>query len=91
MISRRFHISGRVQGVFFRDWAVAAANGSGVTGWVRNRRDGSVEIVATGTADQLKAFLAKLQVGSRASQVDCVEVEDVPHQAFGGFARKASA
>ncbi len=46
-------VTGHVQGVFFRDFAVSSAHALGVTGWVRNRRDGSVEARATGTEDAL--------------------------------------
>ena len=47
-VTRRLAVHGRVQGVFYRGWTVDAAPALGLDGWVRNRRDGSVEILAAG-------------------------------------------
>ncbi|MEA3408183.1 MAG: acylphosphatase [Chloroflexota bacterium] len=72
----RFHalISGRVQGVSFRYYAREMARGLGVTGYVRNRNDGMVEVVAEGEADPLRQFLSWLRAGPRLARVEGVDV-----------------
>lgn len=71
--SYRFIVSGRVQGVFFRQSAVERARALGLAGWVRNRDDGRVEGLATGEAQALDAFEAWLHRGPPAAQVEHVE------------------
>jgi acylphosphatase len=71
--ARRFLIRGRVQGVGFRWFVEREAHILGVTGWVRNNHDGSVEVLAMGTADQLAKLRLRLQKGPRAARVDGVE------------------
>lgn len=73
--TRRFVVSGRVQGVWFRDTTRHAAEEIGVVGWVRNRDDGSVECMATGTPEQLDQLRAALERGSLAARVDRVDEE----------------
>lgn len=68
-------ITGKVQNVAYRAYAQDAASELDLTGWVRNRRDGSVEVVAQGTADVLKAFVEALHEGSLAAAVTGVAVE----------------
>lgn len=88
---RRMVVSGRVQGVFFREWTVATARELGLTGWVRNRTDGTVEILAMGTADQLDRFTARLHEGSPTARVDAVQVAAAEPEALDGFARRPTA
>ena len=83
-------VTGHVQGVFYRDFTVSAASAAGVTGWVRNRRDGSVEARATGTETALARFVAALRQGSPASRVDDVNVEEVELEQFAGFAPRGT-
>jgi acylphosphatase len=90
MIARTIHIHGKVQGVFFRDWTVDAARAIGINGWVRNRRDGSVEVLAVGDPALVDRFIDRLREGSSASQVDGMDVSDVPLQAIDGFTRRAT-
>jgi acylphosphatase len=68
-------VTGRVQGVSFRYYTVQRARQLGVVGWVRNRQDGSVEVVAEATTSQLESLLAFLHTGSPASKVQSVEIE----------------
>lgn len=68
-------ISGRVQMVMYRDFAQRKARGLNVVGWVRNCGDGTVEVVAQGTPDQLKQYIERLHEGSILSRVDTVAVE----------------
>lgn len=69
----RATIHGRVQGVSFRFNTVLKANEVGARGWVRNRADGSVEVVAEGTRPALERLLAWLHQGSLGSRVTEVE------------------
>ena len=65
-------VSGRVQGVGFRWFVEREAAKLGITGWVRNRDNGSVEVMATGTREQLSALHGRLREGPRAARVDDV-------------------
>lgn len=73
---KRLRIRGRVQGVGYRYWTVGQARALGLRGWVRNRKDGSVEALAAGTDDALELFIAACHRGPRAARVTSVEVED---------------
>lgn len=73
--TRRFVISGRVQGVGFRAFAARAAHALNLEGAARNRPDGAVEIVATGPEHALDRFEAALHEGSRLARVDGVFAE----------------
>ncbi|HKL00208.1 MAG TPA: DNA polymerase IV [Desulfotignum sp.] len=76
--SMKVLISGKVQGVFFRMETRKAAEKNGVTGYVRNRADGSVEAVFQGTPDQLAQMEKWCHTGAPASRVDRVVTEDMP-------------
>jgi acylphosphatase len=73
MQARRFVVHGRVQGVGFRWFVEREAHILGVAGWVRNRTDGRVEVLAQGTSEQLSSLRDRLQQGPRAARVDDVE------------------
>ena len=72
--ARRYVVRGRVQGVGFRWFVEREAHMLGITGWVRNNHDGSVEVLAQGTRDQLSGLHSRLRQGPRAARVDEVEV-----------------
>lgn len=74
-MSKRVHLTirGRVQGVSFRAYTRKGARALGVTGWVRNRNDGSVELVAEGDDARLRDLLAWCQEGSPWAHVDHIE------------------
>ena len=76
IIARRFLVRGRVQGVGFRWFVEREAHVLAVAGWVRNNHDGSVEILAQGTRDQLSGLHSRLSEGPRAARVDAVEVSE---------------
>lgn len=78
-------ISGRVQGVFFRDSTAKAARSEGVTGWVRNLRDGRVEACFEGTRQAVESMIAWCNSGPRQADVDDVTVEWEPAQGEGEF------
>jgi len=67
-------ISGRVQGVFFRMNTVRAAERIGVTGWVRNKRDGTVEALFEGKEDQVNAVLVWCRAGDPPARVSDLQV-----------------
>ena len=75
--ARRFVVRGRVQGVGFRWFVEREAHLLGVSGWVRNNADGSVEVLAQGTRDQLWGLRSRLRQGPRAARVDDVEESEV--------------
>ena len=81
---RRLVIRGVVQGVGFRYAMAAQARLHGVTGWVRNRRDGSVEAMVAGDAAQIGEMLAWSRVGPAGAAVDEVMVESACGE-FSGF------
>jgi acylphosphatase len=68
----RLEIEGRVQGVGFRWWTVRRATALGLAGWVRNRRDGSVEALAIGELEVIEAFALACAEGPRAAEVSAV-------------------
>lgn len=88
--SRRLRITGRVQGVFFRKWTARRAAELGVSGWVRNRRDGSVEILACGRAEAVDALIAACREGPPAARVERIEVGDSDESCPSGFVEKPS-
>jgi acylphosphatase len=73
LYTRRFVVRGRVQGVGFRWFVEREASVLGVYGWVRNNFDGNVEVLATGTREQLNQLRGKLRQGPRAARVDEVD------------------
>ena len=76
--TRRYLISGRVQGVGFRWFVEREAAQIGVAGWVRNCENGDVEVMATGTPEQHSALRPRLQQGPRAARVDQVHESAAP-------------
>ena len=81
----RVVVAGRVQGVFFRDTCVRVATALGVSGWVRNRSDGTVEVVAEGPRAAVDALLDWCRDGPPRARVDRIEVSDEPPAAERGF------
>jgi acylphosphatase len=75
-VARQYVISGRVQGVGFRYFTLTAAFREGITGWVRNRRDGAVEIAAEGEAEAVERFERAIRQGPSGARVEMVETEE---------------
>ena len=74
-VTRHLQISGRVQGVGFRFYAQRKARELGVTGWVRNRRDGSVEAVFAGPAATVAGVIEACRRGPSSARVEAVQDE----------------
>jgi len=79
-VSESLHaiVHGLVQGVNFRYYTQLNAQALHLTGWVRNRPEGTVEVVAEGARPALERLLAFLNEGPRHARVDCVDVEWLP-------------
>jgi acylphosphatase len=75
-VTRHVVVRGRVQGVGFRAWAEDLALRRGVAGWVRNRRDGSVEAVFSGPADAVAAMVAACRQGPGGGGVNGVAEQE---------------
>lgn len=78
-------ITGRVQGVFYRRWTQERAQGHGVRGWVRNRQDGAVEAVFSGSPEAVDALLAECRQGPPAARVEDIAVEPAEPVSTRGF------
>jgi acylphosphatase len=85
MIARRVRVTGRVQGVFFRAWTRDEAKRGGVTGWVRNCSDGSVEAHLEGDLAAVRWVIDKMAYGPSGARVDNVEVRDAELEHLNGF------
>ncbi len=85
-IARKVVVSGRVQGVFFRDSTRREAQRLGVGGWVRNRSDGRVEALFEGPADAVEQLVRWCREGPRHADVDDVSVTEVEPEGLDGFA-----
>jgi acylphosphatase len=86
MTSRRFVISGRVQGVGFRYFVQSIAVKESIAGWVRNLDDGRVETAAMGEPAAMERFERAIRQGPPAARVDQVKVDDsFPMTAQNGF------
>ena len=86
-------IRGRVQGVGYRDWLMRRAQAAGVAGWVRNRRDGSVEALMQGPRDACDRLTDQCVDGPRSAEVLRVEVARSPYDPMqnGRFEQRPSA
>lgn len=74
VVRHRVVVTGRVQGVWFRESCRREADAAGVTGWVRNAEGGSVEAVLEGEPDRVERVLAWMRVGPTHAEVANVEV-----------------
>jgi acylphosphatase len=83
--ARRIRVTGRVQGVFFRDWAQQQARELGVSGWVRNCSDGSVEAHLEGEDSAVDQLVGRMRQGPPSARVEDVRVEEAEPEGFSGF------
>jgi acylphosphatase len=84
-VRRRVIVSGRVQGVFFRDSLRQRAQSRGVSGWACNRSDGAVEAVFEGQADDVERLVEFAKAGPRQAEVDNVDVREEAPEGLSGF------
>ncbi len=90
MKARLLRIAGRVQGVGYREWLLREARRNGISGWVRNREDGSVEALLAGEEDGLNAVLTACRRGPPLAQVASIEEHFAEPPEEPGFTRRAS-
>jgi acylphosphatase len=91
MEALHLRINGWVQGVGFRAWAVQMAARLGVRGWVRNRSDGSVEVLVIGEEPALAAMVEACRQGPRAATVQDVTIGEAEDDGSTGFAARPTA
>lgn len=84
-VRRRVLVDGRVQGVFYRDTCRTLARQAGVSGWARNRADGSVEVVLEGGPEVVDRLVAWCRTGPAHAVVTSVEVTDEEPEGISGF------
>jgi acylphosphatase len=84
-VAKRVVVHGSVQGVFFRDTTRRKADQRGVSGWVRNCSDGTVEALFEGDADAVESMVAFAREGPRGASVERVDVSDASREGSGGF------
>lgn len=80
-------ITGRVQGVGYRAWLAGQATAAGLDGWVRNRRDGSVEALLSGPAEAVDRVAAACRRGPPVALVDRVQMTEAESPDHPGFAQ----
>ena len=84
-------IAGRVQGVGYRYWTKRVAGELGLSGWVRNRRDGTVEAVFSGAPDGVAEMLERCRTGPRSAQVTSIDITEGEPEPPPGFATLPTA
>lgn len=88
MIVKSLRLSGRVQGVGFRDWMVSRARRLGIAGWVRNRRDGTIEALVAGDAPAVEELLRACRSGPPGADVTGITETFADPPAEPGFSRR---
>src|SRR4051794_31539633 len=85
VIGRKVRVFGRVQGVFFRQWAVNQARALGVSGWVHNAPDGTVEARVIGEEDAVAKMIDGMRQGPSQARVEDLTVEAIEPEDIQGF------
>jgi acylphosphatase len=84
-VGRHILITGRVQGVFFRQWTADTADRLGVSGWVRNRPDGSVEAHLEGESEAVRQMIERMRSGPPGASVTGLSEEGAEPADASGF------
>ena len=84
-VTKKLRIHGEVQGVFYRAWSAEQARHLGLRGWVRNRRDGSVEMLVGGDEAAVRRMIEQCHGGPPAARVERVDVEETDEEVLAGF------
>jgi len=84
-VAKHVRVIGRVQGVFYRAWAQSQARELGVSGWIRNCPDGSVEAHLGGEQDCVARMIERMRSGPSNARVDDLDVEDAAREELGRF------
>ena len=90
-IGRKLRIRGEVQGVFYRAWSAETARTLGLRGWVRNRTDGTVEMLVRGEAAAIEAFIAHCRQGPPSARVERIDEEPADEPAPDRFEKRPTA
>jgi acylphosphatase len=85
IVGRHVQVTGHVQGVFFRAWSQGEARELGVSGWIRNRPDGSVEAHLTGEEGDVARMIDRMRRGPSNARVDDIVVEESEPESIGRF------
>ena len=84
-VARHVRVTGLVHDVFFRAWARDEAQALGVSGWIRNCSDGSVEALVEGDSEAIEELIDLLREGPPGAQVEDVEIEEADREGLSGF------
>ena len=87
----KVRVTGRVQGVCFRDWAKIQACRLQISGWVRNRRDGTVEALISGSPENIQEMLNVFEVGPSAAHVTSIRLKSCDPPLDRGFKQLVTA
>ena len=91
MATQQLVVSGKVQGVGFRDWVTRQARENGITGWVRNLKDGRVEILANGEDESLAILIDIIREGPPMARIDHVDANPAQSRGEKGFTKRFTA
>jgi acylphosphatase len=86
--TQRIVVTGRVQGVGYRNWTMGAARDLGVRGWVRNLNGSAVEILATGPDEAVAMLIEACHEGPRLARVEKVDVQPAEDGGWKGFNKR---
>jgi len=86
--TQRIVVTGRVQGVGYRNWTLGTARDLGVRGWVRKLNGSGVEILATGADEALAALIEACHEGPRLARVEAVDVQPAEDGGWKGFNKR---
>lgn len=84
----RLRIKGQVQGVGFRDWAIEEAQARNLSGWIRNRSDGTLEMLIAGPHKTIEDMLGALTKGPPAARVTTIDIQRESEAPAAGFVGK---